>query len=106
MLPKKNRLNLKTKEGFRGKRIFSEDLTLIYSSANYFKGAVVVSKKVAPKAVDRNRIKRLVMESLKGKNAKAQCVFIVNKNLAGLKKDEVEIKVKELLRQINVQKIN
>jgi len=74
---------------------------LIYSKDDHLKAAVVVSKKVAPKAVDRNRIKRIVTEVLRDKKIEAHLVFIANTNFASFKKSEIEATVANLLKRIN-----
>jgi len=60
----------------------SKDLVLIgKTGAEKLKLIISVSKKVAPKAVDRNRIKRIIKESLGvNKRAKGEIKIIVKKN--------------------------
>lgn len=62
MLSRDNRLNrtLFSEYFARGKRLHSEHFTVVYASAIDFKVSVVVSKKVAKKAHDRNRLKRQI----------------------------------------------
>jgi ribonuclease P protein component len=62
MLAKTNRLSRALFADYfsRGKRLHSEHFTIVYSPAEVFKVSVVVSKKVAKKAHDRNRLKRQV----------------------------------------------
>ena len=104
MLPAKNRLKLsfsKNKGIWKGPRITSDELQLIIEPADSaFKVATVVSKKVAPKAVDRNGIKRLVAESLRDQNRKAQIIVIVKKNIAHLKKNQVKDKLTRMLQKL------
>ena len=62
MLAKTNRLSRALFADYfsRGKRLHSEHFTVVYSPADVCKVSVVVSKKVAKKAHDRNRLKRQV----------------------------------------------
>ena len=99
MLPSKNRLNLsilKEELNREGQHINCGDLTLIFrKKPQVFKAGVIVTKKVAPRAVDRNRIRRLVYEVLKDQLAKVEgeVMIIVKENIAKLKKDQVAAKL-------------
>lgn len=66
MFKKKERLTKKEFDRFfsSGRRFHSPELTLIYSPATDFHGAVVVGKKVYKKAVDRNRLRRRLYDIL------------------------------------------
>lgn len=60
----------------------------------------VISKKVAPLAVDRNRSKRLIrscIESLLSEINTADYLFIIRQNLSGIKREEIEKEVREAL---------
>ena len=64
-----------------GKRTHGTYFTVVYSPAPVFKAAVVVSKKVAKKAHDRNRLKRqlyhlLAAETQKNPRTGAYLVFV------------------------------
>jgi len=61
---------------------------------------VVVSKKVAPRAVDRNRIKRLFREAARKIQLTGEAVIIVKKNLKDLKMHKVEKLLIEKLRNL------
>ena len=105
MLQAKNRLRLlpyKNKENFKGQRVSGDDLVLVYQKNEpVFKATCVITKKIAPKAVDRNRIKRLILRALvsqTGRNVKA--VVIVKKNIASLKAGVVEREIEELFKKI------
>ena len=104
MLPAKNRLKLsfpQNKAIWQGAKIESDEIQLIISKKSAtFKTATVVSKKVAPKAVDRNRIKRLVAESLRDQNRNVQIIVIVKKNIAHLKKNQVKAKLTGMLQKL------
>ncbi|MBI2327126.1 ribonuclease P protein component [Candidatus Curtissbacteria bacterium] len=71
-----------------------EDL-LVKRSTNA-KAAIVITKKVAPKAVDRNRIKRIIKEALRSaKIQKGQLQIIVKRNIASLKSYQVKEKIEK-----------
>jgi ribonuclease P protein component len=79
MLPKLSRLTAievrqVIKEG-RSARV--EGLSVKYAAAPASKAAVVVSKKVASGAVERNRLRRLVYSSLPSPLPSAHMVFFV-----------------------------
>lgn len=102
MLPASLRLqklsNLKTK-----KRILGKNFEIIIKEGNEFKLGTVITKKVAKKAVDRNRIKRLIHEAIKEEvsNLPFPLVIIVKANFANWKtasvKSELLSKIKKLL---------
>lgn len=105
MLPAQNRLKIshEFKNRFSGtKRASSEEFLLIAKRKQAgFKLAVIISKKVAPKAVDRNRAKRIVSEALRGQSVFfGELLVIVNKNIAGLKTEEVYKKLSPLLAKL------
>ena len=105
MLQARNRLKIspyKNKENFKGQRVYSDDFVLVYqNNEQIFKATCVITKKIAPKAVDRNRIKRLVRQALasqRKRNVKA--VVVVKKNIAPLKAAVVEKEIEELFKKI------
>jgi len=61
---------------------------------------VVVSKKVAPKAVDRNRIRRLFMEAARKIQLTGELVIIVKENIKDLKMHQVEKLLIEKIRKV------
>lgn len=62
----------------KGRRFHSEHATLVFSPFPTFHGSVVVSKKVAKRAVARNTLRRRVYAQLYGLTQKNQAgVFIV-----------------------------
>ncbi len=81
MLAKPNRLNRPDFNTYfaRGVRFHSSYLTVIHSPSLVNKGSVVVSKKVAKAAHDRNRLRRRVYAILEKKFAENQAagVYIV-----------------------------
>lgn len=104
MLPKKNRLNLSPKKGnrFFGEKVFGEDFNVIFKKSNIFRAAIVVSKKVAPRAVDRNRIRRLFQEALRGKTLEGEFIFFVKRNLKDLKEQEINEKIQRVIAKFNI----
>lgn len=69
---------------------------LIWSTNEREKLRVVVSKKVAPKAVDRNRIKRIIKEAIKNLEPyKGSIVIIVKNNVENLKTQTVQAELEE-----------
>jgi len=65
----------------------------------------VISKKISRKAVDRNRIKRLLSESVKVnldkmKSKGNKVAFLAKKTILGKKMDEVETEVRGMLEKI------
>jgi ribonuclease P protein component len=80
MLAKKNRLTQAQFAHFfkTGKRFQTKTATLIFTPHPTFHGAVVVSKKVSKKAVDRNTLRRRVYAQLyQAKTTKPTGVYIV-----------------------------
>lgn len=62
------------------------------------KANIIVTKKVAPKAVDRNRIKRIVRVSLESLNIKkGEFQIIVKRNIAGYKSNQVKGIISQLI---------
>lgn len=105
MLPSKNRLKLsffKNNKIWQGQRLTSGEIQLVVNpNKNTFRVATIVSKKVAPKAVDRNRIKRLVAQAMgENQSLQAEVIVIVKKNIATLKKDQVKAKLTKLLQKL------
>lgn len=104
MLPKKNRLNLsqsKNEKRQAGKRIVNEDFSLTFKNTGTLKVAIIVSKKVAPLAVDRNRIKRLLSEALQKQNSVfGDLLVVVRKNVSKLKEKQIEEKLGRLLLKL------
>src|SRR3989344_3506430 len=107
MLPFKNRLSL---SGFKtnslgGKRVENDQFRLITRrEKGIFKTATVVSKKVAARAVDRNRIRRLVAESihtnLGGIKFQGFLIVVAKQNIAEFKKNQIEGKILQLMEKL------
>ncbi len=101
MLPAKNRLNLsKNKFPKNGKRVrlTGEEFDIFFEKSDDFKAAVIVTKQVAKKAVDRNRIRRIITEALRDMDIKGELVIKVKKNIAGQKTNQVKEKLLALLK--------
>lgn len=99
MLPAKNRLNLSFYRIRTGKVKRGELVDIFIYPAEEFRAAVKVTKKVASKAVDRNRIRRLVSEALKPytNKLKANIIVVAKKNFANLKSVDVKLQIADLL---------
>lgn len=64
------------------------------------KPRIVISKKIARLAVDRNRIKRLFREALTSINIEGQAVtVIIKKNIAESKKGQIVKDIENLLKK-------
>lgn len=101
MLPSRSRLNLSkiSFNNFGGKRIESKELTLLVKEADKLKAGIIVNKKVAPKAVDRNRIKRIIYEALAKQNKfKGEIIIIVKNNLANKNTNQVQEILEKLIK--------
>lgn len=61
---------------------------------------IVISKKVAGLAVDRNRIRRLFREAARGLNLENKIKIIVKKNISRLKKDQIQKSLEKLLKDV------
>lgn len=110
MLPRKHRLNLSSHTSFTkdARRLFSPEFQIATKgsggSGAIFEVAISVSKKVAKKAVDRNRIRRLVSESLR-KNIdnikfKGKVHIVVKKDVSNLHQTEVQHMVLKLFNKL------
>jgi len=96
MLAKKNRLSsnemriLKNKKGVSCNGSYMR-IVVYPSDVNYSKSAVVVSKKVAPRAVDRNRLRRQVYACIQRAIVGQSKIYIVylQKNIRGAKNVQI-----------------
>ena len=106
MLPSTHRLKLFSSRNFdktKISRISGKEITLIFKEKpQIFKAAVVVTRKTAPKAVDRNRIKRITTEALADwvGRIEGELVVIVRKNIAHFKKQEVGTIIGRLVKKL------
>ncbi|MBI2598869.1 ribonuclease P protein component [Candidatus Curtissbacteria bacterium] len=80
-------------------KIWGADFTLVIKKGSQNAGiTIVVSKKVAKLAVDRNRIKRLFKEALRSLGlGSAGLVIIVKKNIAEYKTSQIKDELKTRL---------
>ncbi len=77
-------------------KIHGDDFTLVIKKGTP-KTVIVISKKVAKLAVDRNRIRRIFKEALRSLNFKDQATVIVKKNIAQYNKDQIQKTLEKLL---------
>ncbi len=111
MLPKKNRVSRKdfpvrNRQGFR---VFSPLFSVtIYQSEDSIKASVVVSKKIAKTAVDRNYLRRIfyeaVSEYIKGSSKKALIVFYPKVEAQKTPFSVLKTEVEKALRQAKLIK--
>ena len=88
-----------------GKRVENEQFRLIAKrEKGIFKTATVVSKKVAARAVDRNRIRRLVTEAIHTNLDKIKfqgfLIVIAKQNIAEFKKNQIESRILKLIEKL------
>ena len=86
-----------------GKRIVHSGITLIYRPASVSRFAFVVSRKVDKRATTRNRMRRLMSESVRhlmpAIARPINGIFIGSKFLIGKTQKEVQGMVQEVLRE-------
>ncbi len=75
----------------------SQNLVVKIQNREYSKSTIVVSKQTAKRAVDRNRIKRLIREAQRELKLPQNLVIIVKKNIADLKKDQIKKELQQLI---------
>ncbi len=75
----------------------SGDFVISFKKGEKVKQTIIITKRTAPKAVSRNRIKRLIREILQDMKLKGDLRIIVKKDLSGLKLADV---AKKLMPQI------
>ena len=64
---------------------------------------IIVTRKIVPKAVDRNRIRRLFREALRTLNFKeGGLVIFLNKNIADAKMQKIKEMLAEGLRKVKI----
>lgn len=70
---------------------------------------VIISKKISKRAVDRNKIRRLVYssveEDLEKFNNGTRIIFLVRPGIAGKKYEEVRVEVSDLVQKILIKRL-
>ena len=113
MLPQPNRLPSYTIRDVmrRGRRIIGNGLTLILVSrlddgTHFSRFACIVSTKVDKRSVVRNRMKRVLSESiyhlLPSIISSVDCVIVGSKELVGLTQVEVQLRTSDVFRNAHV----
>ncbi len=107
MLAKKDRLTVTDLEALsRGISVFSTLISLRYCEAPSLKFAVSVSKKVAPSAVLRNRIRRrtysIVQKLMPQIQKKAFIMLMPKKEFAGKPIAELEVEMKGIFSKAHL----
>lgn len=105
-LPQKGKVQQYQKSNrgnFEEKREVSKDFILIFrKNESTTRPIIVITKKIAPKAVARNRIKRLIREVLRSKlKAKGKLKIIVRNDISNLKLAEVSKQLGPQIRKLN-----
>jgi ribonuclease P protein component len=106
MLKKTERLTRKEFDQFfsTGKRLHSPYLQLIYAPHDTFHGSVVVGKKVAKKAIDRNTLRRRlyaqVYNELRLCTPKGVYILVAKAGLASLSRKAAALEALELLQKV------
>lgn len=81
-----------------GKRVVKNGVTLVYRTSSMSRFAYIVSTKVDKRAVVRNRLKRLLSESIQHAAPQGiDCVMLGSKQLVGKTQEEIESIVREAL---------
>jgi len=110
MLSKQNRLpSVVIPVAMRtGKRVFADafQMTIVSNTLPVSRFACIVSKKIAKHAVDRNRMKRIVSESIRLLLPKIKpgfdCVIVAKKNFSDSNTKDVETVIHEILEKNNL----
>lgn len=108
MLPARNRAPraLFTKLRARGsnaRKLGGSEFEIFFEKGDsLLKVGIVVSKRIAKKAVPRNRIKRIVSEALKEQldQIGGRLLIVVKKDISMLKTDEVKRELEKLLGRL------
>ena len=79
-------------------KITSQNFVLVTRRSDGKNLIVAVAKKVAPKAVDRNRIKRLIKEAMREVNLEGTLKIIVKTNISDAKMAQVKVELMALLK--------
>lgn len=98
-MPKRLNLSKISFKKFGGQKKSDDIFDIRVKKADFLKVAVTVSKKTASKAVDRNRIRRVITEALKRLDIKGEIIVTVKKNISDLKFSDVQNKLANLLEK-------
>lgn len=109
MLPARNRapidlFTMLRARGSNAKKLGGAEFEIFFEKGGSpVKVGIAVSKRIAKKAVLRNRIKRIVAEALKDEIGKTggKMLIIVKKDISGLKTGQVKGKVLGMLQKLN-----
>lgn len=110
MLPKKLRFSLRQNTDYflTASRAFTPGFTVFYCPSEVFGAAILVSKKTAPLATQRSRMKRrfsealnTVAQDLAEKLPNSNCVFSLKSSLADMNSDQMRNLITKSLIQIN-----
>ena len=74
---------------------------IIFKESNVKKCAVIITKKVAKKAIDRNRAKRLIMEAFREQDLKGEFIFIVKRNIRDFKKQDINEIIEKVTKKVD-----
>lgn len=90
-----------------GKIISTPLFSLVFVESEFNRFGMVVSKKISNKAVERNRVRRLLSLAI-GAQMKLVVkpidgVFLVKKTILGKSKIEIEMEVKRTIEELNLR---
>ena len=90
--------------GANAKKLESTEFEIFFEKGGSpLKVGIAVGKRIARKAVSRNRIKRIVAESLRDESDKigGELLIVVKKDISGLKTGQVKEKLIGMLQKLN-----
>lgn len=105
MLKKKQRLSRSEFTNLlkRGKRLHGDHFSLLYTPAEETKCGLVVSKKIAKKAVERNKLRRKIY-AVFGENLTVlphlHCVLLTRPAITTLSHEELKREIETLIKTI------
>ena len=92
---------LKKGQNSQSKNALPDNVFTVFFKKGEQKIVCVIPKKVSKKAVDRNRMRRLIKESLTGQNFTNQLVIVVRNNFASLKLSEVQPSLIQMVKKLS-----
>jgi len=81
----------------------SVDFAISFKKGTKTKLTIIITKKTAPKAVSRNRTRRLIREIIRGVNFKGDLKVVVKQDLSGLKLADVAKKLEPRMKKLNIK---